>query len=67
MSLALLLALSLCVSLGSVALAGPLYDSEYLDWDDYDYTEYQEDNEESQDLFERSSQLISKIFSKFYK
>ena len=37
MSLALLLALSLCVSLGSVALAGPLYDSEYLDWDDYDY------------------------------
>ena len=37
------------------------------DWDDYDYIEYQKDNEEGQDLFERSSQLISKIFSKFYK
>ena len=44
------------------------YEENYdYDWDDYDYEEYQEDNKESEDTFERSSQLISKIFSKFYK
>ena len=41
------------------------YEENYDDWNDYD--EYQEDNDENEDIFEKSSKLVSKIFSSFYK
>ena len=40
------------------------------DWDDYDYNDYEDDinnTEDNEDVFEKSSKLISKIFSSFYK
>lgn len=39
------------------------YEEDYDDWDDVDYN----DNQENKDIFEKSSKLISNIFSKFYK
>ena len=40
------------------------------DWDDYDYGDYEDDinnTEDNEDVFDKSSKLISKIFSSFYK
>ena len=40
------------------------------DWDDYDYNDYEDDinnTENNEDVFDKSSKLISKIFSSFYK
>jgi len=45
------------------------YEENYDDWGDYDYDNYEEDmnNNDNGDIFEKSSKLISKIFSSFYK
>lgn len=47
------------------------YNDDYEeDWDDYDYNDYEDDinnTEDNEDVFEKSSKLISKIFSSFYK
>lgn len=45
------------------------YEENYDDWEDYDYDNYEEDmnNNDNGDIFEKSSKLISKIFSSFYK
>ena len=45
------------------------YEEIYDDWDDYDYNDYEEDmnNNDNEDIFEKSSKLVSKIFSSFYK
>jgi len=45
------------------------YEEIYDDWDDYDYDNYEEDknNNDVDNIFEKSSKLVSKIFSSFYK
>lgn len=49
------------------------YEEIYDDWDDYDYNydldDYEEDknNNNVDNIFEKSSKLVSKIFSSFYK
>jgi len=45
------------------------YEEIYDDWDDYDYDNYEEDqnNNDVDNIFEKSGKLVSKIFSSFYK
>ena len=47
------------------------YNDDYEeDWYDYDYNDYEDDinnTKDNEDVFDKSSKLISKIFSSFYK